>query len=108
MKEQTMRVGIFGGSFDPVHYGHLILAELCCEAVNLDGVRLVPAAVPPHKQGQGRASGENRLAMLKLAIGGNPRPDRLGRRNPPGRHQLHRGHAASVERRNTATPTCFS
>ncbi len=67
-----MRVGIFGGSFDPVHYGHLILAELCCEAANLNEVRLVPAAVPPHKQGQGRASGENRIAMLKLAIGGNP------------------------------------
>ena len=68
-----MRIGIFGGSFDPVHYGHLILAELCCEAANLDEVRLVPAAVPPHKQGQGRASAENRIAMLKLAIGGNPK-----------------------------------
>lgn len=67
------RIGIFGGSFDPVHYGHLILAELCCEFCQLDEVRLVPAAVPPHKQGRGRASGEHRVEMLKLAIGGNPR-----------------------------------
>ena len=66
-----MRIGIFGGSFDPVHYGHLILAELAREACSLDEVRLVPAAVPPHKQGQGRADGEHRLAMLDLAIGGN-------------------------------------
>lgn len=67
-----MRIGIFGGSFDPVHYGHLILAELCREACELDEVRLVPASVPPHKQDRGRASGEHRIEMLKLAIGGNP------------------------------------
>jgi len=67
-----MRIGIFGGSFDPVHYGHLILAELCREECDLDEVRLVPAAVPPHKQDRGRASGEHRIEMLKLAIGGNP------------------------------------
>ena len=66
-----MRIGIFGGSFDPVHYGHLLLAELCRESCQLDEVRLVPAAVPPHKQGRGRAPDEDRLAMLNLAIGGH-------------------------------------
>ena len=67
-----MRIGIFGGSFDPVHYGHLILAELCRESCELDEVRLVPAAIPPHKQDQGRAPDEHRLRMLELAIGGHP------------------------------------
>lgn len=67
-----MRIGIFGGSFDPVHYGHLLLAELCRESCRLDEVRLVPAAVPPHKQDQGRAADEHRVAMLELAIGAHP------------------------------------
>ena len=44
-----MRLGIFGGSFDPVHYGHLLLAEYCREHNNLDQVWFVPAAVSPHK-----------------------------------------------------------
>lgn len=69
---QLMRIGIFGGSFDPVHYGHLILAEICRECCQLDEVRLVPAAIPPHKQGDDRAPNEQRLDMLNLAIGGNP------------------------------------
>ena len=67
-----MRIGIFGGSFDPVHYGHLLLAETCRESCQLDEVRLVPAAVPPHKQGHDRAAGLQRLEMLKLAVGGHP------------------------------------
>lgn len=67
-----MRIGIFGGSFDPVHFGHLLLAEYCRESCQLDEVRLVPAAIPPHKQGQYRAADEHRLQMLKLAIGGHP------------------------------------
>ena len=66
-----MRIGIYGGSFDPVHYGHLLLAELCRESCGLDEVRFVPAAIPPHKLDQGRAADEHRVEMLKLAIGGN-------------------------------------
>lgn len=66
-----MRIGIFGGSFDPVHYGHLLLAEMCREQCELDEVRLVPAAIPPHKQGKGRAADEHRLEMLNLAVGGH-------------------------------------
>lgn len=67
-----MRIGIFGGSFDPVHVGHLVVAESCREEAGLDLVLFVPAAVPPHKTHVGRASGDHRRAMLELAIGGNP------------------------------------
>jgi nicotinate-nucleotide adenylyltransferase len=67
-----MRIGVFGGSFDPVHYGHLLLAECCREQAQLDRVWFVPAATPPHKRDIVQASGEQRLAMLRLAIAGNP------------------------------------
>jgi nicotinate-nucleotide adenylyltransferase len=63
-----MRLGIFGGSFDPVHYGHLLLAECCREALALDEVWLVPAAQPPHKQDRKLAPGKARLEMLELAL----------------------------------------
>jgi nicotinate-nucleotide adenylyltransferase len=63
-----MRLGIFGGSFDPVHYGHLLLAECCREALALDEVWLVPAAQPPHKQDRRLAPGKARLEMLELAL----------------------------------------
>jgi nicotinate-nucleotide adenylyltransferase len=66
-----MRLGIYGGSFDPVHYGHLLLAECCREALRLDEVWLIPAAVPPHKQDRQRASGKARLEMLELALSGH-------------------------------------
>jgi nicotinate-nucleotide adenylyltransferase len=66
-----MRLGIFGGSFNPVHYGHLLLAESCREACALDEVWLVPAAVPPHKQGVVLAPAKARLEMLELALAGS-------------------------------------
>ena len=66
-----MRLGILGGSFNPVHYGHLLLAECCREACALDQVWLIPAAVPPHKQGQALAPAKARLEMLELALAGN-------------------------------------
>jgi nicotinate-nucleotide adenylyltransferase len=66
-----MRLGVFGGSFNPVHYGHLLLAECCREACALDQVWLIPAAVPPHKQGQVLAPAKARLEMLELALAGN-------------------------------------
>jgi nicotinate-nucleotide adenylyltransferase len=65
-----MRLGLFGGSFDPVHYGHLILAESCREQCHLDAVWFVPAAVPPHKQNHTLSPAGARIEMLKLAIGG--------------------------------------
>ncbi len=66
-----MRVGIFGGSFDPVHQGHLLLAEQCREQCHLAKVLFVPAAVSPHKQGAPPASDQARFDMLQLAIGGH-------------------------------------
>lgn len=66
-----MRIGIFGGTFNPVHYGHLLLAESCREQRGLDEVWFVPALVPPHKQDQRLVDAAERLEMLKLAAGGN-------------------------------------
>lgn len=67
-----MRLGVFGGSFDPVHFGHLLLAENCLEACRLDRVLFVPAATPPHKRGGLCASSKDRVEMLELAIAGHP------------------------------------
>jgi len=63
-----MRLGLFGGSFDPVHYGHLLLAECCREQCRLDWVVFLPAANPPHKKGETLSPAEHREAMLRLAI----------------------------------------
>jgi nicotinate-nucleotide adenylyltransferase len=69
----SMRLGIFGGSFDPVHYGHLLLAETCREQCRLDRVWFMPAALPPHKQSRVLAPAKARVEMLELAISGNER-----------------------------------
>ena len=66
-----MRIGVFGGSFDPVHIGHLMAAECCREQAGLDRVLFVPAAIQPHKQHRQLASGQHRLDMLLLATGGH-------------------------------------
>lgn len=66
-----MRIGVFGGSFDPVHLGHLLVAESCREQAGLDRVVFVPAAVPPHKRDRTLAPAGDRLAMLHLATGGH-------------------------------------
>jgi nicotinate-nucleotide adenylyltransferase len=67
-----MRVGVFGGTFDPVHYGHLILAEQCREQGRLDEVWFVPSPRPPHKGEAAVTRFEQRVEMLSLAIAGNP------------------------------------
>lgn len=72
MAEGGKRIGIFGGTFDPVHLGHLILAEQCREQGKLDEVRFVPAARPPHKPGQALTSFARRAEMLALATAGHP------------------------------------
>jgi nicotinate-nucleotide adenylyltransferase len=65
-------VGILGGSFNPIHLGHLRAAEEVREAEGLDEMRLVPAALPPHKEAAGLAAVEHRLRMVELAIAGVP------------------------------------
>lgn len=67
-----MRVGLLGGSFDPVHYGHLRAAQWALEAMALDVVWLIPARQSPFK-GPCVASGEDRFRMLSLATADNPR-----------------------------------
>jgi len=61
------RIVLLGGTFDPVHHGHLIVARAVAEACRYDRITLVPSASPPHK-GSARASGADRLAMLRLAV----------------------------------------
>ncbi|NMC20029.1 MAG: nicotinate-nucleotide adenylyltransferase [Thermogutta sp.] len=65
-----MRIGIYGGTFDPIHFGHLLLAESCREQIPLDKVFFVPAGNPPHKRGTAVTPAVDRLAMLELAIFG--------------------------------------
>lgn len=64
-------LGLFGGTFDPIHLGHLRLAETAREALGLERVRLIPAGQPPHRATPG-ASGNHRLAMARLATADNP------------------------------------
>ena len=66
-----MRLGLFGGTFDPVHYGHLLLAECCREQCRLDQIWFLPALVPPHKRDEEITAAEVRAEMLELAIGGH-------------------------------------
>src|SRR5437762_9790052 len=66
-----MRLGLSGGSYDPVHYGHWLLAECCREVLQLYEVWLIPASVPPHKQARELAPGKARFEMLELALGGH-------------------------------------
>lgn len=67
-----MRLGVFGGTFDPVHLGHLILAEQCREQARFDRVLFIPAARPPHKLERELTSFERRVEMLALALSGQP------------------------------------
>lgn len=68
----TRRIGLIGGTFDPVHYGHLVVAEEVRFVCKLDEMVFVPAGQPPHKQGGIITPAHHRLAMLELAIASNP------------------------------------
>jgi len=67
-----LKLGIMGGTFDPIHNGHLIIAQEVAYKLNLERVLFVPAADPPHKQQQLVERVEHRLQMVRLAITGNP------------------------------------
>ncbi len=65
-----MKTGVFGGTFNPVHKGHIMLAEYCMDSVGLDRIIMIPTAVPPHKISNNLASESDRLNMCKLACRG--------------------------------------
>jgi nicotinate-nucleotide adenylyltransferase len=95
-----MRIGIFGGTFDPVHMGHLILAEQCRDQAGLDEVWFLPSYHPPHKAAAAVTRFEQRCDMLELAVAGHPsfRIDRIEKELPPPSYtaetlaELHRRH----------------
>lgn len=64
-------IGLLGGTFDPIHFGHLRMAQELAEALKLDQIRFIPAASPPHKAAPS-ISAEHRTAMVRLAISNNP------------------------------------
>lgn len=66
------RIGIFGGTFDPIHHGHLIVAEVMMEELGLDRVLFLPAGQPPHKLDRVITPAFHRLTMLQLALQDNP------------------------------------
>lgn len=80
------RVGIFGGSFNPIHFGHLLVADEVCETLDLDRVIFVPAGTPPHKPSAELAPAADRVAMTTLATHEHPRFEvsdvELGRPGP--------------------------
>ena len=70
--DRIVRLGILGGTFDPIHHGHLVAAEEACHQLALDRVLFVPAGSPPHKPSRPISPAHHRLRMLELAIAGKP------------------------------------
>lgn len=71
-KRPVMRIGVFGGTFNPIHFGHLRSAEEVRHGQHLDRVLFIPSATPPHKTQRHLAAASDRLAMVRLAVRGNP------------------------------------
>src|SRR5262249_10599825 len=67
-----IRLGVLGGTFNPIHVGHLVFAESFRERLALDRVLFVPAGAPPHKPAKGIAPAIDRYAMVSLAVAGHP------------------------------------
>jgi len=67
------RIGIFGGTFNPIHNGHIAIAGQTCEALGLDRILFIPTGDPPHKSHDHLAPGNHRYEMVRLAIGSEPR-----------------------------------
>lgn len=68
----SRRIGVIGGTFDPVHYGHLVIAEEVCAALELEQMVFVPSGQPPHKPDRVVTASVHRIAMLECAIADNP------------------------------------
>jgi nicotinate-nucleotide adenylyltransferase len=102
-----MKIGIFGGTFDPVHLGHLILAEQCRDQAGLDEVWFLPSYQPPHKANQSITRFEQRCDMLELAIAGHPafRVDRIEKELPPPSYTAET--LAELGRRHPGHDWCF-
>lgn len=71
--DEKPSIGLLGGTFDPPHLGHLILAQAACESLNLERIVFIPAFIQPHKQDKPVTPANLRLEMLRLAVAGNPR-----------------------------------
>ena len=104
----AMRLGIFGGSFDPVHNGHLELARCCQRQAALDEVWFTPTAIQPLKHAGPQATNQQRLEMLQLGNRTRTSLPRLHARNRPRRLQLHCRHACGKFTSNCPTPSFFS
>ena len=86
MATATAPIGVLGGTFDPIHFGHLRLAQELAERIKLDHVRFVPSGMPPHRAAP-QAPAAQRLAMVRLGVEGNPLfvvDEREMRREGPG------------------------
>ena len=68
-----MKIGILGGTFNPIHIGHLVLAEEVLQKLRLDKILFIPAYLPPHKEEKELLDGKERMKMVRLAVKGNPR-----------------------------------
>ena len=66
------RIGLFGGTFNPIHRGHLQVIQEVQEAFRLDRIHLIPAALPPHKEPRGVADARDRMQMIELAVADDP------------------------------------
>ncbi len=73
MIQSPARIGLFGGSFDPPHRGHRVLADVALHTLALDELRWIPAGAPWQKSGRVLAPAEHRIAMVALAMAGEPR-----------------------------------
>ena len=94
-----MKIGVFGGSFDPPHIAHLILAQEACSQLGLDRILWVLTPDPPHKRGRHLTAASTRLAMLNLALQDNPVfiPSRVDIDRPPPQYAVDTLHLLAKE-----------